>query len=81
MGHVTIPPTLSPTLPIAAEPSADKSARNMQCSQTMELLSRVAAALGISLILTLLMMALYQDDAPIRATRAQAPPNSMADSR
>lgn len=47
----------------------------------MELLGRVAAALGISLVLTLLMMALYQDDGPSRATLAQAPPNSMAGSR
>ena len=30
----------------------------------MELLGRVATALGISLVLTLLMMARYQDDAP-----------------
>ena len=53
----------------------------MQSAHTMELLGRVAAALGISLVLTLLMMALYQDDSPGRATRAQAPANSMADSR
>lgn len=53
----------------------------MQSAHTMELLGRVATALGISLVLTLLMMALYQDDAPARATRLQAPANSMADSR
>ncbi len=47
----------------------------------MELIGRVATALGISLVLTLLMMALYQDEAPSRATRTQAPPNSMAGSR
>jgi hypothetical protein len=53
----------------------------MQSAHTMELLGRVAAALGISLVLTLLMMAFYQDDTPSRATRAQAPANAMADSR
>jgi hypothetical protein len=53
----------------------------MQRAHTMELIGRLAAALGISLVLTLLMMALYQDDSPRRATRAQAPANSMADSR
>ena len=53
----------------------------MHSVHTMELLGRVAAALGISLVLTLLMMALYQDDTPGRAARAQAPANSMAGSR
>jgi len=53
----------------------------MQSLQTMELLRRVAAAVGISLVLTLLLMALYQDDGPSRANRDQAPSNSMAGSR
>ena len=53
----------------------------MQNARSMELLGRIATALGISLVLTLLMMAFYQDDAPVRATRVQAPANSMAGSR
>lgn len=79
--HVTSLHLLPSSCTIAAEPWADKWARNMQRAQTMELLGRVAAALVISLVLTLLMMALYQDDAPGRATRAQGSPDSMVDSR
>lgn len=36
----------------------------MQLKRNMELLGRVCAALGISLVLTLLLLVLYQDDAP-----------------
>ena len=31
----------------------------------MELLGRVGAAIGISLVITLLLLVLYQDDAPV----------------
>jgi hypothetical protein len=34
----------------------------MQSMRIMELLGRVGAALGISLVLTLLLLVLYQDD-------------------
>jgi hypothetical protein len=34
----------------------------MQSMRIMELLGRVCAALGISLVLTLLLLVLYQDD-------------------
>lgn len=39
-------------------------ASEMQLMRNMELLGRVCAALGISLVLTLLLIVLYQDDAP-----------------
>ena len=38
-------------------------ASEMQKMRNMELLGRVCAALGISLVLTLLLLVLYQDDA------------------
>ena len=48
--------------------------------RSMELLGRVLAALGISLVLTLLLLVLYQDDsqaaqpvAPAAITQAAAP--------
>ncbi len=53
----------------------------MHNANGMELIGRIAAAMGISLVLTLLLMALYQVDTPVRATRAQGPANSLADSR
>lgn len=81
MGHVTITPTSYFRFPIGPEPPTDKPARNMQSAPSVELLGRIAAALGISLVLTILMMALLQDDAPGRASRGQAPPDAMADSR
>jgi hypothetical protein len=37
--------------------------RYAQSDSMMELLSRLGAAIGISLILTLLLLVLYQDDA------------------
>jgi len=45
----------------------------------MELLGRIAAAVGISLVLTILMMAFYQDEAPGRS--AQPSPTTIAESR
>ena len=62
-------------------PLSDKRACNMQNSKSMELLGRIAAAMGISLVLTILMMALYQDDAPGRSAQAQLEPATIADSR
>jgi hypothetical protein len=53
----------------------------MQNTKSMELLGRIAAAMGISLVLTILMMALYQDDAPSRSAQAQLEPSTIADSR
>jgi hypothetical protein len=38
----------------------------------MELLGRVFAALGISLVLTLLLLVLYQDDPQAQTTRSAA---------
>jgi len=52
----------------------------MQNTKSMELLGRIAAAMGISLVLTILMMALYQDDAP-RSAQAQLEPATIAGSR
>ena len=46
----------------------------------MELLGRIAAAMGISLVLTILMMALYQDDAPGRGVQVQGS-TTIAESR
>lgn len=45
----------------------------------MELLGRIATAFGISLVLTLLLMALYQVDQPGLAE--QTTPNTVAESR
>jgi hypothetical protein len=53
----------------------------MHSAPTMELLGRIATAMGISLVLTILMMALYQDDAPRGAAGTQVSANSMAGSR
>lgn len=47
-------------------------ASEMQLHMNMELFGRVCVALGISLILTLLLLVLYQDD-----TQQQAGPAAM----
>jgi len=60
----------------SATRSQDSSvlASEMQSMRNMELLGRVCTALGISLVLTLLLFVLYQDDAPQgqSATMSQA---------
>ena len=43
-------------------PDSSVLASEMQSVRNMELLGRVCAALGISLVLTLLLLVLYQDD-------------------
>ena len=45
----------------------------------MELLGRVAAALGISLILTLLLLVLYQDDTQQSGSAAMTQVSTAAD--
>ena len=45
----------------------------------MELLGRVAAALGISLILTLLLLVLYQDDAQQSGSAAMTQVSTATD--
>jgi hypothetical protein len=78
---VGLPTHLGPLPLLAAVAISDKRARNMQNTKSMELLGRIAAAMGISLVLTILMMALYQDDAPGRSAQAQLEPSTIADSR
>ena len=78
---VGLPAPLAPLPLLAFDPISDKRARNMQNTKSMELLGRIAAAMGISLVLTILMMALYQDDAPSRSAQAQLEPTTIADSR
>ncbi len=51
----------------------------MQTANSMELIGRIAAAMGISLVLTILLMALYQVDQTDVAQ--QAAPTTIAESR
>ena len=48
--------------PIRACSAGKKAGIRVALQQGMELLGRVATAVGISLVLTLLMLVLYQDD-------------------
>jgi len=50
----------------------------MQNTSSMELIGRIAAAMGISLVLTILLMALYQVD---QTDVAQQAPTTIAESR
>lgn len=51
----------------------------MQSGEIMELLGRVFAVLGITLVLTLLLLVLYQDDGQMPAPAAMTQISTAAD--